>query len=109
MYAITQKGFRAIESESDLAPGETLAAEIPGWLLLESEKEQARATRGMLLRSSDWTQIPDNNLSAQERAEWAAYRAALRDIPEHPSFPNMPWPVAPSLRSGAGSETGEQS
>lgn len=41
-----------------------------------------RRTRDRLLRDSDFTQIPDAPLSAEERAAWADYRQALRDLPE---------------------------
>ena len=37
--------------------------------------------RNSKLRDSDWTQIPDSPLTAEKKAEWAAYRQALRDIP----------------------------
>ena len=36
--------------------------------------------RNSKLRDSDWTQIPDSPLTAEKKAEWAAYRQALRDI-----------------------------
>ena len=35
----------------------------------------------ILLKESDWTQLPDSPLSAEKKAEWAAYRQALRDLP----------------------------
>ena len=37
--------------------------------------------RDILLKESDWTQLPDSPLSAEKKAEWAAYRQALRDLP----------------------------
>jgi len=44
--------------------------------------ERLRAERDRLLRDSDWTQLPDAPLTPEERAEWAAYRQALRDLPQ---------------------------
>jgi hypothetical protein len=41
-----------------------------------------RTRRNMLLARSDWTQLPDNTLTEQQRAQWAAYRVALRDFPD---------------------------
>lgn len=41
-----------------------------------------RRKRDRLLRESDFTQIPDAPLSDDARAAWAAYRQALRDLPE---------------------------
>ena len=37
--------------------------------------------RNNKLIASDWTQLPDSPLSAEKKAEWAAYRQALRDLP----------------------------
>lgn len=51
---------------------------------------QARAKRDALLRESDWTQLPD---APVDRAAWAAYRQALRDVPLQPGFPaSVTWP-----------------
>jgi hypothetical protein len=40
-----------------------------------------RAQRDAWLAASDWTQLPDNGLSDEQRAAWADYRQALRDAP----------------------------
>ena len=40
-----------------------------------------RVERDILLKESDWTQLPDSPLSSEKKAEWAAYRQALRDLP----------------------------
>jgi len=54
----------------------------------------ARQERGRLLKSSDWTQLPDVPLATKEA--WAAYRQALRDITEQPGFPEtVTWPTPP--------------
>lgn len=44
--------------------------------------ERLRAERDRLLRDSDWAMLPDAPLTAEQRAEWAAYRQALRDLPQ---------------------------
>ncbi len=36
--------------------------------------------RASALQDSDWTQGADSPLSDEKKAEWAAYRQALRDI-----------------------------
>ena len=41
-----------------------------------------REKRDRLLKASDWTQMPDSPLSESKKAEWAAYRQALRDLPQ---------------------------
>lgn len=54
-----------------------------------------RRERDELLKSSDWTQVAD---APVDKAAWATYRQALRDITTHANFPNLEdsdWPVAP--------------
>ena len=41
-----------------------------------------RPIRDGLLANSDWTQTADSPLTDEKRAQWAAYRQALRDLPE---------------------------
>lgn len=53
-----------------------------------------REKRFMLLKTSDWTQLPDVPLATKEA--WATYRQALRDITAQPGYPfNIIWPQAP--------------
>lgn len=40
-----------------------------------------RLQRDTLLAASDWTQMPDSPLTAEQRAAWATYRQQLRDAP----------------------------
>lgn len=55
-----------------------------------------RADRAALLSSTDWTQAADSPLSSDDRALWAAYRQALRDVPQQGGFPWMvEWPKRP--------------
>lgn len=57
-----------------------------------------RSHRNQLLAESDWTQIADSPLNDTQRAQWRAYRQALRD---YPSLINAPlwsapdWPTPP--------------
>lgn len=56
----------------------------------------ARAKRDRLLSATDWTQIPDAPLTADQKAAYAAYRQALRDVPQQAGFPRViEWPVVP--------------
>lgn len=41
---------------------------------------RARRRRDALLAASDWTQQPDNRLTAEQRAAWAAVRAEWRAV-----------------------------
>lgn len=45
----------------------------------DSAMAQIRAQRNVLLKQSDYTQIADN--PDPKKAEWAAYRQTLRDLP----------------------------
>ncbi|MFE8033796.1 tail fiber assembly protein [Thiohalocapsa marina] len=56
----------------------------------------ARMKRDSLLVQSDWTQVDDAPLSNVQKAAWAAYRQALRDIPQQAGFPwDVVWPETP--------------
>lgn len=52
-----------------------------------------RSQRNDLLAASDWTQVAD---APVDKASWADYRQALRDIPQQAGFPeNVIWPEQP--------------
>lgn len=57
--------------------------------------DDVRFTRNQLLTACDWTQMPDNGLSESKRAEWTAYRQALRDITDTVDLNNVTWPKQP--------------
>ena len=61
--------------------------------------ELIRQRRASLLSSSDWTQAVDSPLSDEKKAEWAAYRQALRDLPDDQggvnSIDDVAWPARP--------------
>ena len=46
------------------------------------ELSMARSKRNYLLKESDWTQLPNNPLTAEKQEEWNVYRQKLRDIPK---------------------------
>lgn len=58
-----------------------------------------RATRNELLTGCDWTQAADSPLSDTEKAQWATYRQALRDImsgiTEETEPDDVVWPTPP--------------
>lgn len=55
-----------------------------------------RHIRDLLMGLTDYTQANDSPLSETQRAAWATYRQALRDLPETYSGEGpIPWPVAP--------------
>lgn len=62
----------------------------------QKDAEQAksvRASRSEKLKESDWTQVAD---APVDKAAWAIYRQALRDISAQAGFPwNVTWPEQP--------------
>jgi hypothetical protein len=58
-----------------------------------------RERRKLLLQDCDWTQTADCPLSDAKKAEWAAYRQALRDLPDEQggvnSINDVAWPTPP--------------
>lgn len=55
-----------------------------------------RRERNSLLKSSDWTQLADTDLTETEKENWRTYRQALRDITEQLTFPEqIVWPIKP--------------
>lgn len=61
---------------------------------LNHQGELVRADRNRLLSESDWTQLPDAPVDSQA---WSAYRQALRDITDDPSFPFVTFPEVPNV------------
>ena len=56
--------------------------------------DELRSQRDSLLKSSDWTQVPD---APVDQAAWATYRQQLRDLPASTTDPsNVVWPERPS-------------
>ncbi|OCX94710.1 MAG: hypothetical protein BCV62_16140 [Pseudomonas sp. K35] len=57
-----------------------------------------RNRRNQLLEATDYTQTLDAPLSDAQRAEGAAYRQALRDVPQDFGDPfKVAWPVKPAF------------
>lgn len=52
---------------------------------------EIREQRNQKLKDTDWTQVAD---APVDQAAWAAYRQALRDVPQQTGFPwEVQWPV----------------
>lgn len=54
-------------------------------------QDQNRKTRNFMLSECDWTQLGDVNLTADCKADFTAYRQALRNV----DLFNPTWPTAP--------------
>lgn len=63
---------------------------------IKSTFDSARLRRDQALRLSDWTQLESSPLSDEKKAEWEAYRVALRNYPALlESNINAPFPAEP--------------
>ena len=80
---------------TDTTPAKTAAENEAAYKAMK-DAEQAtnvRNSRTEKLKDSDWTQITD---STADKAVWATYRQALRDITAQAGFPwTIDWPVVP--------------
>jgi len=57
-----------------------------------------RQERDWFLQASDWTHVTDSALTTEQKAAWASYRQALRDITSQPDFPvAVNWPEKPTI------------
>lgn len=66
-----------------------------------------RAQRDQLLVNSDWTQVAD---APGDKAAWATYRQALRDLPSTGSDPDaLTWPTSPDAPAPVEEEEEETS
>jgi|DEB0MinimDraft_3_1074331.scaffolds.fasta_scaffold174496_2 hypothetical protein len=60
----------------------------------DTASANVRGHRDNLLKDCDWTQVADATV---DKAAWAAYRQALRDISAQEGFPfNVVWPAEPA-------------
>lgn len=85
-----------VKTGSRVSESWVLRPKTPAELALakESLARSVRADRNNRLAACDWTQLSDATV---DRAQWAQYRAALRDITKSEAFPeNVEWPVAPT-------------
>ena len=80
-------------------PGLTLTDELCEQIVAHEAEEtakQVRKKRNALLAESDREILPDRrDESSDTYKAWAAYRQALRDLPDAPGFPYVDFPVKP--------------
>ena len=75
--------------------GDTAAADEAAYKAMKDAEQAAnvRNSRTEKLKDCDWTQIAD---STADKAVWATYRQALRDVPTQAGFPwTITWPESP--------------
>ena len=90
--AALQKQFEAIKEEIDKKFDKTiLDLEETSWAII-------RKKRDYLLWTTDWSMTPGCTV---DQAAWAAYRQALRDIPQSyksTGYASVVWPSIPSTK-----------
>tara|TARA_R100001082_G_scaffold87694_1_gene54141 strand:+ start:241 stop:549 length:309 start_codon:yes stop_codon:yes gene_type:complete len=85
-----QSQLKAIKEEVDKHFDKTiLDLEETSWVVI-------RKKRNYLLWSTDWAMTPGCSL---DQSAWAAYRQALRDIPQsYEDYSKVVWPNQPSTK-----------
>jgi len=80
---------------TEFQPAQTAAENETAYRAIKDAEQAAnvRRSRTEMLKDCDWTQIAD---STADKATWATYRQALRDIPSQAGFPwTITWPTQP--------------
>jgi hypothetical protein len=76
-----------------LTPEELAGIQVATEASLAGLASYVRSERNALLSASDWTQVSD---APVDKAAWATYRQALRDVTAQAGFPHsITWPSKP--------------
>lgn len=98
-------GLKYVSVDHDFDPNSCAVIDgilVPGMPAPASSEDRntlilkARVQRNQLIAASDWTQLPDSPISDSARADWAAYRQALRDLTNASDWPSTTWPTPPA-------------
>ena len=76
-------------------PAKTAAEQMAEYKAMKDaeQSKNVREDRNKRLTDCDWTQLAD---STADKAAWATYRQALRDVPTQAGFPwKVEWPKQP--------------
>lgn len=87
---------RAVELQTGVTNGDSIRNLIPAKTQIQQDIDIGRVVRmerHRLLSQTDWTQLPDNPLSYQEKEDFKIYRQSLRDITK--DLDNVVWPINP--------------
>lgn len=102
VYAVVETDIPEYDKFTEIVEPDTVPVKIDNsWILeykVKKKKQQdaensIRAERNRLLQETDWMALSDSMLTP----EWAAYRTALRNLPQSTDFPwNVVWPTKPA-------------
>lgn len=99
-YWLPQIGFTYCDSNGWILENQTKpTGTIVDNMTDDEIMHEVRKYRNELLASSDWTQLPDVDLTDAQVLAWKNYRKALRDFPSQIDVPNWTgpgWPIQPS-------------
>lgn len=82
----------------DFGPVSEYVSPLTQEQITEMKWAALREERDRLLYQTDWTQLPVNPLTAEQKALWENYRQQLRDLPDTVTdIDNVVWPTPPSM------------
>jgi hypothetical protein len=82
-------------SATETEPAQAAAEQEAAYKAMKDAEQAAsvRTQRGEKLKETDWTQVAD---APVDKAAWATYRQALRDVTAQDGFPwSVEWPTIP--------------
>lgn len=101
LVAITEadpvpSGQRIVSTSVEMVAGSPKFVHVLEAMTEEEIWAPMRIERNVRLAACDWTQLADCPLSTEQKAVWASYRQALRDLPDTSTDPdNIVWPSEP--------------
>tara|TARA_R110002167_G_scaffold193226_2_gene395858 strand:- start:4201 stop:4662 length:462 start_codon:yes stop_codon:yes gene_type:complete len=111
VYSVVTAGELSYTEATQVITRNTTATEVDGqwtyeWTVRDKTPDElaedaanagalVRATRKKLLSGCDWIVTKAVETGTSVPSDWSAYRTALRDLPQHPNFPDVIWPTKP--------------
>lgn len=101
LVAITEadpvpSGQRIVSISIEMVAGSPKFVHVLEAMTEEEIWAPVRIERNVRLAACDWTQLADCPLSTEQKAAWASYRQALRDLPDTSTDPDsIVWPSEP--------------
>lgn len=96
MYSFIYNGLSYHGFTREMAKEAGVPEHIIDKAVLDVAWDIIRNRRNFLIKETDWTQVVDTPISEDLKAQYAAYRQALRDLPQSTDNPDeIVWPVKP--------------
>ncbi|MDA0115542.1 tail fiber assembly protein [Vibrio sp. 2art] len=97
-YTYQGQHYVNIDSDSDTFKALDIPQAEKDKVVADAKWELVREKRQPLIDQTDWTQMPDAQLTTDKKAEFANYRQLLRDLPQTYDNPDdVVWPAKPTL------------